>query len=47
MMTHELINLSAHAIRTLLQDQQVSPLELLDALEARIGEVDGLSLIHI
>jgi len=41
MMTDDLISLSAHAIRNLLQDRQVSPLELLDALEARIAEVDG------
>ncbi|MAF06349.1 MAG: amidase [Acidiferrobacteraceae bacterium] len=39
-MTHELISLPAHAVRTLLQDRQVSPLDLLDALEIRIGEVD-------
>ena len=41
MMTGDLINLSARLVRDLLKDRQVSPLELLDALEHRINEVDG------
>ena len=40
-MTMDLIRLSARSVRDLLQDRQVSPLELLDALEHRISEVDG------
>ena len=40
-MTMDLIRLSARSVRDLLKDRQVSPLELLDALEHRIGEVDG------
>ncbi|MGB1713681.1 MAG: amidase [Arenicellales bacterium] len=40
-MTMDLIRLSARSVRDLLKDRQVSPLELLDALEHRISEVDG------
>ena len=40
-MTMDLIRLSARSVRDLLKDRQVSPLELLDALENRISEVDG------
>ena len=40
-MTMELIRLSARSVRDLLKDRQVGPLELLDALEHRISEVDG------
>ena len=37
----DLIRLSARSVRDLLKDRQVSPLQLLDALEHRISEVDG------
>ncbi|HAA35247.1 MAG TPA: amidase [Gammaproteobacteria bacterium] len=40
-MTMDLIRLSARSVRDLLKDRQVSPLELLDALEHRISEVDS------
>ena len=40
-MTMDLIRLSACSVRDLLKDRQVGPLELLDALEHRISEVDG------
>ena len=40
-MTMDLIRLSARSVRDLLKDRQVGPLELLDALEHRISEVDG------
>ncbi len=40
-MTSDLISLSARAVRDLLKDRQVSPLELLEALETRIAEVNG------
>jgi len=40
-MTMDLIRLSARSVRGLLKDRQVSPLELLDALERRVSEVDG------
>ena len=40
-MTMDLIRLSARSVRDLLKDRQVSPLELLDALENHISEVDG------
>jgi len=40
-MTGDFISLSAGAVRDLLKDRQVSPLELLDALETRITEVNG------
>ena len=40
-MTGDFISLSAGAVRDLLKDRQVSPLELLDALETRIAEVNG------
>ena len=40
-MTMELIRLSARSVRDLLKERQVSPLELLDALEHRISEVDS------
>ena len=39
-MTGDLVSLSARAVRDLLKDRQVTPLELLDALEARISEVN-------
>ena len=40
-MMMDLIRLPARSVRDLLKDRQVSPLELLDALEHRISEVDG------
>ena len=40
-MTMDLIRLSARSVRDLLKDRQVGPLELLDALEHRISEVDS------
>ena len=40
-MTGDLVSLSARAVRDLLKDRQVTPLELLEALEARIAEVNG------
>ena len=40
-MTGDLIRLSARAVRDLLKDRQVTPLELLEALETRIAEVNG------
>ena len=40
-MTSDLISLSARAVRDLLKDRQVTPLELLEALETRITEVNG------
>ena len=39
-MTGDLVSLSARAVRDLLKDRQVTPLELLDALETRIAEVN-------
>lgn len=39
-MIGDLVSLSARAVRDLLKDRQVTPLELLDALEARISEVN-------
>ena len=39
-MTGDLVSLSARAVRDRLKDRQVTPLELLDALEARISEVN-------
>ena len=40
-MTGDLVSLSARAVRDLLKDRQVTPLELLEALETRIAEVNG------
>lgn len=40
-MTGDLISLSARAVRDLLKDRKVTPLELLEALEIRIEKVDG------
>jgi amidase len=40
-MTSDLVSLSARAVRDLLKDRQVTPLELLEALETRIAEVNG------
>lgn len=40
-MTDDLVSLSARAVRELLKDRQITPLKLLDALEARIAEVNG------
>ena len=39
-MIGDLVSLSARAVRDLLKDRQGTPLELLDALEARISEVN-------
>ena len=39
-MTNELIKLSAREVHRLLRDKDISPLQLLDALEERIAEVD-------
>ena len=39
---NELIKLPAHAIRDLLQKREITPVELLDVLEKRIGQVNPL-----
>ncbi|MBT4393602.1 MAG: amidase, partial [Acidiferrobacteraceae bacterium] len=39
-MTNELIKLSAREVHRLLRGKDISPLQLLDALEERIAEVD-------
>ncbi|MBT7353847.1 MAG: amidase, partial [Acidiferrobacteraceae bacterium] len=39
-MTNELIKLSAREVHRLLRSKDISPLQLLDALEERIAAVD-------